>query len=219
MAPLPLVNLGFLVIKQVSKPFAKFIAAEAKDHKIFKDWVCIPIAQKFHFLEVVIKMRSLKPKRGTKGSGSRVTKVPALNEARAVELGSELLSEIIVLGISVSTAIILYNISVNKEIEKEERAIKVKAHEEEMKENKATADREALKQMILAVESKIDVQSKQIKQLIKETEENRHSVKELKTKLSQLPEKGFQGGLWDVEQVEVEQGGKLSKWEVEQDGS
>ena len=191
MAPLPLVNLGFLVIKQVSKPFAKFIAAEAKDHKIFKDWVCIPIAQKFHFLEVVIKMRSLKPKRGTKGSGSRVTKVPALNEARAVELGSELLSEIIVLGISVSTAIILYNISVNKEIEKEERAIKVKAHEEEMKENKATADREALKQMILAVESKIDVQSKQIKQLIKETEENRHSVKELKTKLSQLPEKGF----------------------------
>ena len=195
MAPLPLVNLGFLVIKQVSKPFAKFIAAEAKDHKIFKDWVCIPIAQKFHFLEVVIKMRSLKPKRGTKGSGSRVTKVPALNEARAVELGSELLSEIIVLGISVSTAIILYNISVNKEIEKEERAIKVKAHEEEMKENKATADREALKQIILAVESKIDVQSKQIKQLIKETEENRHSVKELKTKLSQLPEKGFQGDI------------------------
>ena len=195
MAPLPLVNLGFLVIKQVSKPFAKFIAAEAKDHKIFKDWVCIPIAQKFHFLEVVIKMRSLKPKRGTKGSGSRVTKVPALNEARAVELGSELLSEIIVLGISVSTAIILYNISVNKEIEKEERAIKVKEHEEEMKENKATADREALKQMILAVESKIDVQSKQIKQLIKETEENRHSVKELKTKLSQIPEKGFQGDI------------------------
>ena len=195
MAPLPLVNLGFLVIKQVSKPFAKFIAAEAKDHKIFKDWVCIPIAQRFHFLEVVIKMRSLKPKRGTKGSGSRVTKVPALNEARAVELGSELLSEIIVLGISVSTAIILYNISVNKEIEKEERAIKLKAHEEEMKENKATADREALKQMILAVESKIDVQSKQIKQLIKETEENRRSVKELKTKLSQLPEKGFQGDI------------------------
>ena len=195
MAPLPLVNLGFLVIKQVSKPFAKFIAAEAKDHKIFKDWVCIPIAQRFHFLEVVIKMRSLKPKRGTKGSGSRVTKVPALNEARAVELGSELLSEIIVLGISVSTAIILYNISVNKEIEKEERAIKVKAYEEEMKENKATADREALKQMILAVESKIDVQSKQIKQLIKETEENRRSVKELKTKLSQLPEKGFQGDI------------------------
>ena len=195
MAPLPLVNLGFLVIKQVSKPFAKFIAAEAKDHKIFKDWVCIPIAQKFHFLEVVIKMRSLKPKRGTKGSGSRVTKVPALNEARAVELGSELLSEIIVLGISVSTAIILYNISVNKEIEKEELAIKVKSHEEEIKENKAAADREALKQMILALESKIDVQSKQIKQLIKETEENRHSVKELKTKLSQLPEKGFQGDI------------------------
>ena len=64
-----------------------------------------------------------------------------------------------------------------------------------MKENKATADREALKQMILAVESKIDVQSKQIKQLIKETEENRHSVKELKTKLSQIPEKGFQGDI------------------------
>ena len=192
MPPLPLVNLGFLVIKQVSKPFAKFIAAEAKEHKIFKDWICIPIAQKFHFLEVVVKMRSLKPKKGTKGAGSRVTRVPALNEARAVELGSELLSEIIVLGISVSTAVILYNISVNKEIEKEERAIKAKELEEEMKENKAKADRDALKTMIMAVESKIDMQSKQIKQLIKEAEENRHSVKELKRRLAEIPDGDFQ---------------------------
>ena len=192
MPPLPLVNLGFLVIKQVSKPFAKFIAAEAKEHKIFKDWICIPIAQKFHFLEVVVKMRSLKPKKGTKGAGSRVTRVPALNEARAVELGSELLSEIIVLSISVSTAVILYNISVNKEIEKEERAIKAKELEEEMKENKAKADRDALKTMIMAVESKIDMQSKQIKQLIKEAEENRHSVKELKRRLAEIPDDDFQ---------------------------
>ena len=192
MPPLPLVNLGFLVIKQVSKPFAKFIAAEAKEHKIFKDWICIPIAQKFHFLEVVVKMRSLKPKKGTKGAGSRVTRVPALNEARAVELGSELLSEIIVLGISVSTAVSLYNISVNKEIEKEERAIKAKELEEEMKENKAKADRDALKTMIMAVESKIDMQSKQIKQLIKEAEENRHSVKELKRRLAEIPDDDFQ---------------------------
>ena len=192
MPPLPLVNLGLLVIKQVSKPFAKFIAAEAKEHKIFKDWICIPIAQKFHFLEVVVKMRSLKPKKGTKGAGSRVTRVPALNEARAVELGSELLSEIIVLGISVSTAVILYNISVNKEIEKEERAIKAKELEEEMKENKAKADRDALKTMIMAVESKIDMQSKQIKQLIKEAEENRHSVKELKRRLAEIPDGDFQ---------------------------
>ena len=192
MPPLPLVNLGFLVIKQVSKPFAKFIAAEAKEHKIFKDWICIPIAQKFHFLEVVVKMRSLKPKKGTKGAGSRVTRVPALNEARAVELGSELLSEIIVLGISVSTAVILYNISVNKEIEKEERAIKAKELEEEMKENKAKADRDALKTMIMAVESKINMQSKQIKQLIKEAEENRHSVKELKRRLAEIPDDDFQ---------------------------
>ena len=180
------------MIKQVSKPFAKFIAAEAKEHKIFKDWICIPIAQKFHFLEVVVKMRSLKPKKGTKGAGSRVTRVPALNEARAVELGSELLSEIIVLGISVSTAVILYNISVNKEIEKEERAIKAKELEEEMKENKAKADRDALKTMIMAVESKINMQSKQIKQLIKEAEENRHSVKELKRRLAEIPDDDFQ---------------------------
>ena len=192
MPPLPLVNLGFLVIKQVSKPFAKFIAAEAKEHKIFKDWICIPIAQKFHFLEVVVKMRSLKPKKGTKGAGSRVTRVPALNEARAVELGSELLSEIIVLSISVSTAVVLYNISVNKEIEKEERAIKAKELEEEMKENKAKADRDALKTMIMAVESKIDMQSEQIKQLIKEAEENRHSVKELKRRLAEIPDDDFQ---------------------------
>ena len=50
----------------------------------------MPIAQRAHIWEVKAKMRSLNIDSG------RVTKVPPLSEAKAVEQGSELLSELIV---------------------------------------------------------------------------------------------------------------------------
>ena len=112
---LPLVKLGFQVVRHISKPFAKYIADKAKESRIFRDWICIPVAQKFNLIEVKFKIYTMNLGMG------RVTKVPPLSESRAVEKGSELLSEVIILTITSSILIFEYNRQSEKEQAKEER--------------------------------------------------------------------------------------------------
>ena len=85
VGPLPLVKLGFLLVKQVmvvvelvvvkvivmrkeiifvyplysqvSKPFSKAIAARARKSPLFRNYVCIPVAQLYHFYEVSISFQ------------------------------------------------------------------------------------------------------------------------------------------------------------------
>ena len=178
MPPLPLANLGLLVVKQAAKPFAKLIAAEARQHRLFRDWICVPVAQKYNFLEKVVKVRAMRGDSAMKLG--RVTKVPKLNEARAVELGSELLSELIVLSISVSTALVLYNINASKEVEKEARLVEEKKREEMVKEEKWSVEREAIRKRITEVEESIENQNRKIRGLIEETEQHKHNLQELK---------------------------------------
>ena len=80
MAPVivfPLAKLGVLAVKQISKPIAKRVSAAANKNKLFRDWICIPVAQLFHNAEVKIKLRLL-------GVG-KATKVPKMTEKDAVE--------------------------------------------------------------------------------------------------------------------------------------
>ena len=80
MAPViafPLAKLGVLAVKQISKPIAKRISAAANRSRLFKDWICVPLAQLFHSAEVKIKLRLL-------GVG-KATKVPKMSEKDAVE--------------------------------------------------------------------------------------------------------------------------------------
>eukprot|EP00090_Calanus_glacialis_P046650 TRINITY_DN9264_c0_g1_i1.p1 TRINITY_DN9264_c0_g1~~TRINITY_DN9264_c0_g1_i1.p1 ORF type:complete len:274 (+),score=100.99 TRINITY_DN9264_c0_g1_i1:35-856(+) len=145
-AAFPVAKLGFLLVKQVSKPLAKSVAARAKKSPFFKNWVCIPVAQLFHFYEVKMKMRALNL-----GTG-KVTKVPKLTEAKAVEQGSEILSEAII--ISIASAILVYEYNRSKE-------------KEDAKEEKLKADRESIKNKIFELELKVEKQSTQIRNLAK----------------------------------------------------
>ena len=106
-AAFPLAKLGFLLIRQVSKPIAKSIAERAKKSPVFANWICKPVAQLFHFYEVKVKMRSLNL-----GTG-KVTKVPKLSESQAVQQGAEILSEMIIL--SIASAILIYEYTKSKE--------------------------------------------------------------------------------------------------------
>ena len=45
MAPFPLIKLGYLAIRQVSKPIANYIKRSAKSSPFFKTWICMPPAQ------------------------------------------------------------------------------------------------------------------------------------------------------------------------------
>jgi hypothetical protein len=95
VAPFPLVKLGALAVRQVSKPLANYIKSRAKSSPFFRTWVCMPPAQMYHWIEVNVKMKLLnlgKPR-----------EVQPLTEAAAVELGAELLGEFVIFCVAAST--------------------------------------------------------------------------------------------------------------------
>ena len=77
----PLAKLGLVVIKQISKPIANGIAARARKSRIFRNYVCIPIAQFFHWYDVKVRMKTLNL--------GKVSTVPKLDEKKAIETGSQ----------------------------------------------------------------------------------------------------------------------------------
>ena len=106
----------------------------------------MPIAQRAHIWEVKAKMRSLNLNSG------RVTKVPPLSEAKAVEQGSELLSELIVYSIASFIVVYEYDRSSDKE---------------QAKEKKLEADRQIIKGKIAELEGLVVKQNSRIEELSK----------------------------------------------------
>jgi len=164
VAAFPLAKLGFLLIKQVSKPIAKGLAARARNSLFFRTYVCIPVAQLFHWYEIKLKMRMLN-------IGGKVTKVPKLNEAKAIEQGSEILSEVII--VSIAAAILVYEYNRSKE-------------KEDAKELAKTQEADRIKNKIFEFEFKQDKQTTQIRELSKlviELKEHEHkrSIKRIFT--------------------------------------
>ncbi|SCU80851.1 LADA_0B09868g1_1 [Lachancea dasiensis] len=90
------VKLGTLLIRQVTRPVANVLKAQAKQHDKFKE-ICIGLAQRMHRLDA--RMRSKL------STVDREIKVRPLNDARAVENGSTLLSEAFVFGVTGSVVI------------------------------------------------------------------------------------------------------------------
>ena len=78
-APLafPLLKLGVLVVKQISRPLASRIAKYANKYRVFSDWICIPLAQLVHRAETKVKLASM--------GITKVTKVPQLKESDAMQ--------------------------------------------------------------------------------------------------------------------------------------
>ena len=77
----PLAKLGVLVIKQISKPLANRIASKARKSPFFRNYICIPTAQLFHWMDVKVRMRILNL--------GKVTKVPKLDQNKAIDTGAQ----------------------------------------------------------------------------------------------------------------------------------
>ena len=94
----PLVKLGVLAIRQISKPIANALKERAKQSPFFRTYICMPPAQIYHWVEVNVKMKML-------GLG-KPSQVQKLNENAAIDLGAELLGEftIFVIGAGTLTA-------------------------------------------------------------------------------------------------------------------
>ncbi|XP_030008941.1 optic atrophy 3 protein homolog [Sphaeramia orbicularis] len=83
----PIAKLLYLGVRQMSKPVANRIKAGARRSEFFKNYICLPPAQLYHWIEMRTKMRIM---------GFRGATIKPLNEEAAAELGAELLGEAII---------------------------------------------------------------------------------------------------------------------------
>ena len=117
----PLAKLGILVVKQISKPIANGLARRAKSSRLFREYVCIPVAQLFHWYDVKIRMKILKI--------GKISTIPKLDEERAIETGSQLLSEFIILSIASGMLIFEYRRQSEKE---DQRQLMIEREKEDL---------------------------------------------------------------------------------------
>ncbi|KAM6427575.1 optic atrophy 3 protein [Liasis olivaceus] len=86
----PIAKLLYLGVRQISKPLAARIKDGARASPFFRQYICGPPAQLYHWVEMRAKMRIM---------GFRGAAIKPLNEEAAAELGAELLGEAIVFGV------------------------------------------------------------------------------------------------------------------------
>ncbi|XP_049537562.1 putative OPA3-like protein CG13603 isoform X3 [Anopheles darlingi] len=114
----PAAKLGVLAMKQISKPIANLLKERAKNSPFFRKYVCMPPAQFYNWMEVKTKMWALNL--------GKPTTVPVLNEAMAIDLGANLLGEIIIFTIGAGLLLLEYQRQVRKESNKEEMVLQEK---------------------------------------------------------------------------------------------
>ncbi|XP_034237888.1 putative OPA3-like protein CG13603 [Thrips palmi] len=153
----PVVKLGALLMKQLSKPIANLAKERAKNNYFFRTYICMPPAQFYNWCEIKTKMWVMNL--------GKTSKVPQLNEAMAIELGANMLGETIVFSIAAGILFFEYSRQATKEYAKE------KARQEELSQLNYT-----IQQMYFTVER----QDTQIRELLQ-------SVSELEKKHSFLP--------------------------------
>lgn len=100
VAAFPIVKLGALAARQLSKRLAKRIQNQAKTSPALRTYLCLPIANFYHRLEVTFNMRALNLK--------KPQKIPKMSETAAIELGAELLGEFIIFGVAATTVTFEY---------------------------------------------------------------------------------------------------------------
>ncbi|EZA60655.1 hypothetical protein DMN91_007551 [Ooceraea biroi] len=149
----PALKLGVLFVKQISKPLAKFLVNQAKNHPLFRTYIIIPPAQFYHWTEVKAKMYVMNL--------GKPTKVAKLNEAMAIELGANLIGEVIIFSVAGACLILEYNRQSTKEAKKEEIR--------QMQIQKFTDDIQALHTVTLQQESQIHYLQSAINELAKHT--------------------------------------------------
>ena len=100
MAGFPLIKLGSLALRQISKPLANHLKERAKNSHFFRTKICMPPAQFYHWCEVNVKARLLNL-----GSPKEVVK---LNEQAAIDLGAELIGDIFIFSVGAFAVVAEY---------------------------------------------------------------------------------------------------------------
>lgn len=119
VAPLPMVKLGGLVIRTLTKPLAKVVKARSKIHPGLNS-VCHSLGQRQHRLLIRFHM-------GYRGIENYVIKdIPA---EQAVEKGADIIGEVIIFSVALAVATFEYQRSAtkSKETERKQQELKTEA--------------------------------------------------------------------------------------------
>ena len=120
----PLVRLLFQVVYRIARPFANEMVLRAQKNVIFREYLCIPLGRTIHWMDIKVRMRILNL--------GKLNLVPKIDDKKAMDLGAQLLLEVIVIIIFSVIVIYQYNESVEKEEKKDEKR---KDHIKEVEEN------------------------------------------------------------------------------------
>jgi len=112
--PFPVAKLGYLAIKQLSKPVANAIKSKAKQSPFLRNRILLRPAQWLHTQETRVRMRLL-------GLGqTKKSTVKPLTDQQAVDLGAEMLGEIILFTVGTGVIALEYIRQVRNEANKED---------------------------------------------------------------------------------------------------
>lgn len=142
----PLIKLGALALRQISKPLANHLKNRAKTSDFVRNKICMPPAQFYHYIEVIVKAKMLnlaKPK-----------EIAKLNEQAAIELGSDLIGEAFMFSIAAATIVFEYNRQTRK-IAVEKEALEERLHQIENSNSDNLERSNALELRLKQIESKL----------------------------------------------------------------
>lgn len=77
----PLIKLGYLLVRTLSKPIAKIVTHQAAEHPRFRE-ICIRLSQSYHKMEVNLRSRVV--------SGETSPEIRPLNDQKAIQLGGKM---------------------------------------------------------------------------------------------------------------------------------
>lgn len=97
----PIGKLFYLLIKQASRPISRRVVRLAKQSDVFKRFVCMPPANAYNWVVTNVRIRMM--------SSEGKVKVLPLTEDKAIELGAELIGEVIIFAISTGIIVAEYS--------------------------------------------------------------------------------------------------------------
>lgn len=111
---MPLIKIGYLLIRTVSKPVANVLKHQTKSHPAFRA-ACVRLAQAYHRTEIRLSRRIVANGNGDATSGQTEQLIRPLDEQRAINVGANFMGEALVFLVAGVILVIDGAISARKE--------------------------------------------------------------------------------------------------------
>lgn len=121
---IPLVKLGYLLVRTFAKPIAKMVQDQAAAHPMFRG-ICIKLSQSYHLMEIRLKSR-LNKSSDSQSNSNIQEHIKPLSDEKAIQFGANFIGEFVIFSIA-GVALILESLrnSANERKKQAERDGKV----------------------------------------------------------------------------------------------